>query len=135
MLGRLTKDPDLRYTQNNVPVCNFTLAVNRRFSKDSEQKADFVPIIAWNKLAEVCGNYFQKGRQVAVVGRIQTRTWDDNEGKKHFVTEVVAEEAYFADSKKSDNTGHGDAYEPQQDCPEYCPECGRPMEECECLPF
>jgi single-strand DNA-binding protein len=106
LMGRLTKDPDLRFTSvNNTPVCNFTLAVDRRFQRQGEERqADFIQIVVWSKLAEFCAKYFQKGRQVAVVGRIQTRTWDDNEGKRHYVTEVVAEEAYFADSKRSDST-------------------------------
>lgn len=104
LMGRLTKDPELRYTSNNTAVCSFTLAINRRFSKQGEERqADFIPIVAWDKLAEFCGKYFLKGRQVAVVGRIQTRTWDDNEGKRHYVTEVIAEEAYFADSKPDDS--------------------------------
>lgn len=104
LMGRLTRDPELRYTStNNTPVCTFTLAVDRRFARQGEEKqADFIPVVAWNKLAEFCGKYFQKGRQVAIVGRIQTRTWDDNEGKRHYVTEVVCDEAYFADSKKPD---------------------------------
>lgn len=104
LMGRLTKDPELRYTStNNTAICNFTLAIDRRFSKPGEERqADFIQVVVWSKLAEFCGKYFQKGRQVAVVGRIQTRTWDDTEGKKHYVTEVVAEEAYFADSKKGD---------------------------------
>jgi len=105
LMGRLTKDPEVRYTSNtNTAVCNFTLAIDRRFSRQGEERqADFIPIVVWSKLAEFCGKYFQKGRQVAVVGRIQTRTWDDNEGKRHYVTEVVAEEAYFADSKRNDD--------------------------------
>ena len=104
-MGRLTKDPELRYTStNNTAVCTFTLAVNRRFSKAGEERqADFIPIVVWDKQAEFCGKYFLKGRQVAIVGRIQTRTWDDNEGKRHYVTEVVAEETYFADSKPDDS--------------------------------
>lgn len=104
LMGRLTKDPELRYTSaNNTAVCSFTLAVNRKFSRQGEEKqADFISIVAWDKTAEFCSKYFQKGQQVAVVGRIQTRTWDDNEGKKHYVTEVVAEEAYFADSKRNE---------------------------------
>jgi single-strand DNA-binding protein len=102
LMGRLTKDPDLKYTANNTAVCKFTLAVNRRFSKQGEEKqADFIPIIAWSKLGEFCGKYFAKGQQVAVVGSIQTRSWEDNEGKRHYATEVIAEEAYFADSKKT----------------------------------
>lgn len=106
LMGRLTKEPEIRYTSvNNTAVCNFTLAVNRRFTKQGDEKqADFISIVVWSKLAEFCGKYFQKGRQVVVVGRIQTRTWDDTEGKKHYVTEVVAEEAYFADGKKGEGT-------------------------------
>jgi single-strand DNA-binding protein len=102
-MGRLTKDPELRFTSgNNTAVCSFTLAVDRRFKKEGEQKADFISIVAWTKLAEFCGKYFQKGRMVAVVGRLQTRTWEDNVGKKRYVTEVIADEAYFADSKKAE---------------------------------
>jgi len=97
LLGRLTKDPEIRYTQTNKAVCSFTLAVNRRFKKD---EADFINCQAWDKTAEFISKYMAKGQQIAVVGRIQTRTWDDNDGKKHYVTEVVAEEAFFADSKK-----------------------------------
>jgi single-strand DNA-binding protein len=106
LIGRLTKDPEMRHTStNNTPVSSFTLAVDRRFSRQGEEKqTDFIPIIAWNKLAEFCEKYFQKGKQVAVVGRIQTRTWEDSEGKKRYVTEVIAEEAYFADSKRGDGT-------------------------------
>ena len=99
LLGRLTKDPEIRYTQSNIPVASFTLAVNRRFAKEGEQQADFINIVAWNKTAEFCGKYFKKGSQIALVGRIQTRTYEDN-GTKKYITEVVAEEVYFADSKK-----------------------------------
>ena len=101
LLGRLTKDPEVRYTQtNNIMVASFSLAVNRRFAKEGEQQADFINIVAWNKTAEFCSKYFKKGQQVAVVGRIQTRNYEDDQRQKHYVTEVVAEEAYFADSKK-----------------------------------
>ncbi len=113
LMGRLTKDPELRYTGGNTTaVATFTLAVNRRFAKDGERKADFINIVAWDKTAEFCSKHFTKGLQVVVVGRIQTRTWDDNEGKRHYITEVVAEEAYIADRKKSGEDGqHGDAFE------------------------
>ena len=75
--------------------------MNRRFVKEGEDRqADFINIVAWGKTAEFCSKYFRKGMQIALVGRIQTRTYDDTEGKKHYVTEVVAEEVYFADSKK-----------------------------------
>jgi len=103
-MGRLTKDPELRYTSgSNTAVCSFTIAVNKRFQKQGEErKADFINCQAWEKSAEFISKYFQKGSQVAVVGRIQTRTWDDNDGKKHYVTEVVVEESYFTESKKSE---------------------------------
>jgi single-strand DNA-binding protein len=81
-------------------VASFTLAVNRRFAKEGEQQADFINCVAWSKTAEFVNKYFNKGQQVAVVGRIQTRNWEDDNGQKHYATEVVAEEVYFADSKK-----------------------------------
>jgi single-strand DNA-binding protein len=104
LMGRFTKDPELRFTAtNNIPVCSFTLAVDRRFAK-GEQQADFINCQAWQKTAEFISNYFYKGKQIAVVGRIQTRTWDDNDGKRRYATEVVVEEAYFTGSKeKSDS--------------------------------
>ncbi len=105
-MGRLTKDPDIRYTQtNNIMVASFSLAVNRRFAKEGEERqADFINIVAWNKTAEFVSKYFKKGQQVAVVGRIQTRNYEDDKGTKHYITEVIAEEVYFADSKKEGTT-------------------------------
>lgn len=103
LLGRLTKDVELRYTQtSNTAVASFRLAVNRRFAKEGEERqTDFLNIIAWNKLAETTANYLKKGMQVLITGRLQTRTWDDEQGIKHYVTEVVAEELDFIESKKS----------------------------------
>lgn len=102
LMGRLTKDPDTRYTQTtNTQVTNFTLAVNRRFAKQGEERqADFINIVAWSKAAEFVSKYFKKGQQVGVIGRIETRNYDDKDGKKVYVTEVIAEEVYFADSRK-----------------------------------
>ena len=101
-MGRLTADPDVRYTQTtNTCTTKFTLAINRRFVKEGEERqADFINIVAFGKTAEFISKYFRKGQQVAVVGRIQTRTWEDDQNQKHYVTEIVAEEVYFADSKK-----------------------------------
>lgn len=112
LIGRLTKDVDVRYTQTtNTLVANFTLAVNRRFTKQGEEKqADFINIIAWGKTGEFCSKYFSKGQQVAVVGRIQTRNWDDEQGQKHYVTEVIAEEVYFAGDKKNSFEGTNTTY-------------------------
>ena len=102
LMGRLTRDPEVRYTQtNNTLVASFSLAVNRRFARQGEERqADFINIVAWSKTGEFCSKYFKKGQQVGIIGRIQTRTWDDENSVKHYVTEVVAEEAYFADSKR-----------------------------------
>jgi len=106
LMGRLTRDPEVRYTQsNNTMVTNFNIAVNRRFTKQGEERqADFITIIAWSKLGEFCSKYFKKGQQVGIIGRIQTRNWEDEQGQKRYVTEVVAEEAYFADSKRDDDS-------------------------------
>lgn len=105
LMGRLTRDPDVRYTTtNNTMVVQFALAVNRRFAKEGEERqADFINIVAWDKTAEFCSKYFKKGQQVGIIGRIQTRNYDDKDGKKVYVTEVVAEEVYFADTKKEDS--------------------------------
>ena len=113
LIGRLTKDVEVRYTQtNNTMVAQFTLAVNRRFSKEGEQKADFINIVAWNKTAEFCNKYFKKGQQIGLVGRIQTRNYEKEDGTKVYITEVVAEEVYFADSnKETKEEQHGEAWE------------------------
>jgi len=102
LIGRLTKDPEIRYTEaNNIMVTNFNLAINRRFVKEGdERQADFINIVAWSKTAEFISKYFRKGQQVGIVGRIQTRNWEDEQGQKHYITEVIAEEVYFADSKR-----------------------------------
>lgn len=103
LIGRLTKDPEIKYTKtNNTTVTTFTLAVNRKFTKQGEeQQTDFINVTAYSKIAEFISNYFQKGQQIAIVGRLQLRNWDDDNGQKHYVTEVIAEETYFAESKKS----------------------------------
>ena len=109
LMGRLTRDPETRYTQtNNTVVASFSLAVNRRFVRQGEERqADFINIVAWSKLGEFCSKYFKKGQQVGVIRRLQTRTWDDDKGVKHYVTEVIAEEAYFADSKRDGEASTG----------------------------
>ena len=104
LMGRLTRDPEVRYTQtNNTLVASFSLAVNRRFAREGEQQADFINIVAWSKTGEFCSKFFKKGMQVSVIGRLQIRNYDDENGQKHYVTEVVAEEVYFADSKKDNS--------------------------------
>ena len=100
LIGRLTRDPELRYTGNNVPVATFSLAVNRTFTnQNGEREADFINIVVWRKQAENCKNYISQGSQVAVDGRIQTRNYEDNDGNKRYVTEVVADNVQFLDTK------------------------------------
>ncbi len=112
LMGRLTKDPEMRFTaNNNTPVASFTIAVDRRFSRQGEErKTDFFNIIAWSKQAEFCSKYFSKGLRVLVEGRIENRTWDDQEGKRHYITEVIADSCYFADSKREDGYNANTAY-------------------------
>ena len=110
LMGRLTRDPEVRYTQtNNTLVASFSLAVNRRFTREGDtQTADFINVTAWSKTGEFVSKYFKKGQQVAVVGRLQTRSWDDQNGQKRYATDVVAEEVYFADSKRNDDGSNFD---------------------------
>ena len=108
LLGRLVRDPELRYTQQGTPVCSFTLAVDRRFNRD---KTDYIRVIAWRNTAEFSANYFQKGSRIALVGSIQTRTWEDDSGKKHHEVEVIADSVYFAESKRDNQL------DMDEDCP------------------
>lgn len=104
LMGNLTRDPEMRTTQSQVPVCTFTLAVERRFkSQSGERQADFINVVAWRQQAEFVAKYFHKGSRMVVVGSIQTRTYDDKDGNKRTATEVVADEIHFGDSKKSDS--------------------------------
>lgn len=104
LLGRLTKDPEVKYTTNNTVYVNFSIAVRKRFKTEDGVDADFINITAWNKTAEFISMYFKKGMQIALTGRIQVRNYDDKDGKK-YITEVIAEEVYFVDTKiKGANT-------------------------------
>lgn len=108
LIGRLTRDPELRYTSSNVAVATFSLAVNRNFSNaNGEREADFINIVVWRKQAENVKNYLSQGSQVAVEGRIQTRSYDDNNGQKRYITEVVADNVEFLGSKNSSTPSNG----------------------------
>lgn len=108
LIGRLTKDPELRYTQSGTAVASFTLAVDRRFSNQSgEREADFINCVAWQKSAEFVANYFHKGKQMALEGRLQVRSYDGNDGQRRWVTEVVAEQIEFVGSKNDTGSGSG----------------------------
>lgn len=111
LIGRLVKDPEITYTTNKIAVCRFTIAVDRRFKSDNQPTADFIPVVAWRKTAEFVAKYFSKGNRIALTGQIQTRSWDDTAGNKHYVTEVVADNVEFCESKKSDEP-HKSAPEP-----------------------
>mgnify|MGYP001324564376 CR=1 FL=1 len=120
LIGRLTRDPELRYTPSGVAVAQFTLAVDRPFANQSGvREADFIPVVTWRQLAETCANYLRKGRLAAVEGRIQVRHYDNNEGRRVYVTEVVADNVRFLDSQRDESGGFGGrsaaASEPQKD--------------------
>lgn len=104
LLGRLTKDPEVRYTQseNMLAIARYTLAVDRRFKKEGQPSADFINCVAFGKSAEFAEKYMTKGRLFGVIGRIQTRNYENDKKEKVYVTEVVVDEQYFADSKKDD---------------------------------
>ena len=107
LIGRLTRDPELRYTGSNIPVATFSIAVNRNYSnQQGEREADFINIVVWRKQAENVKNYLTQGSQVAIDGRIQTRSYDDNNGQKRYVTEVVADNVEFLGSKNSSNNSN-----------------------------
>ena len=99
LAGRLVRDPELRYTQTGKAVVSFSLAVNRRFNHNQEQTADFIPIVVWDKLAEVCSKHLFKGSQVLIEGRMQVRNYEAQDGSKRYVTEVIAQELEFMGSK------------------------------------
>ncbi len=110
LMGRLTKEPEVRYTKSADPVavCRYTLAVNKSFKREGEPDADFINVVAFAKRGEFAEKYFKKGQMVSVVGRLQVRSWDNDEGKKQWSTEVVIDEQFFAESRASfENRGEG----------------------------
>ena len=114
LCGRLTADPELKQTTNGTAVVSFSLAVNRRYQSKSadgspaQQQTDFINVVAWRQTAEFISRYFRKGSALCITGSIQTRTWQDQQGQKRYVTEVVADEAMFVDSKNE--SGNAGAY-------------------------
>lgn len=113
LVGRLAQDPELRYTPNGVAVTNFTLAVNRRFTnQQGEREADFINIVTWRQLAETCANYLKKGRLVGVDGRLQIRSFENNEGRRIKMAEVVADTVQFLEpaSRRSGTAGEREPF-------------------------
>lgn len=127
--GRLTDDPELKTTPSGVSVTSFTVAVNRKIKKDGETVADFFNVQAWRQTAEFITKHFKKASSICVVGTLQNRNWTDNNGVKHYVTEIVADEACFVDSK-SDHQPSGDNMTPDE-IPPHFEEIGEDEE----LPF
>ena len=120
LIGRLARDPEVRYTQTGKPVATFALAVDRRFARNADNgqpTADFIPIVAWNKLAEICGNNLVKGRRISVEGRMQVRSYDAQDGSKRYVTEVVASDIEFMGLKPQHEGGYQPAAAPQSSAP------------------
>lgn len=109
--GRLTSDPEVKTTQSGTPVCSFSIAVNRRGAKDGQQQSDFITCVAWKERAELIGKYFHKGSSICIVGELQTRKWQDNNGNNRSATEVIVNEVCFVDSK-SDNHSASTTYMP-----------------------
>ena len=114
LMGRLTRDPELRQTATGISVCSFTLAVDRRFrNANGDRQADFIPIVAWRQQADFAAKYFKQGLKVVVIGQIQVRSWEDREGNRRYSTEVIADELEFAESKRSSDSYQnqsGDSY-------------------------
>ena len=111
LMGRLTRDPELRKTQSDTPVCSFSLAVDRDYKKDGEKKeTDFIDIVAWRATAEFVSKFFTKGRMAVVEGRLQIRDWTDKEGNKRRSAEVVADNVYFGDSRRDSDGSSGGNY-------------------------
>lgn len=108
LIGRLTRDPELRYTSSNRAVCQFTVAIDRPFTNQAsgQREADFINVVAWDKTGENVGKYMTKGRLIAVEGRIQTRNYENNEGRRVYVTEVIANNVQFLESRNAQNTNN-----------------------------
>lgn len=119
LIGRLTKEPELRYTPSGIAVCRFTLAINRMTKNEAQQQADFINIVTWRKQAENVANYLHKGSLAGVVGRIQTGSYDGQDGKKVYTTEVIAEQVQFLDSKSEHGNSNGTPAAAPQQQPQY----------------
>lgn len=116
LIGRLTKDPELRYTSNNIAVVSFTLAVNRNFTgQDGQNEVDFLPCVAWRKQAENIAKYVGKGSMVGVDGRIQTRNFEATDGTKRYVTEIVCDNTRFLDTRNASNPDSEETRQPFPD--------------------
>ena len=107
LMGRLTKDPEVKYTQQNLAVARYSLAVARRFQQKGQPEVDFINCVTFGKSAEFAERYLSQGKQIAIVGRIQVSSWENGNGQKQWSTEVIVEEHYFADSKAKETEENG----------------------------
>ena len=146
LIGRLTRDPEVRYAQGPQPkaVCNYSLAVNRSYHREGEPEADFINVVAFDKRGEWAGKYFQKGQQVAVVGELRIENYTDRDGVKRLAVKVIASEQHFADSKRETNQpeapGRGSLYPPAPQPQGYSTGCSPvegfdPVDEDDDIPF
>lgn len=120
LVGRLTKDVELRYTPSNVAVATFTLAVNRTFKNENgEREADFINCVMWRQQAENLANWAKKGALIGITGRIQTRSYDNQQGQRVYVTEVVAEQFQLLESRNSQGQSQGQTRQAQQETPDF----------------
>ena len=107
LIGRLTREPELLQTPSGVAVAKFAIAVNRRFAKEGRQNADFINCTAWRQQAEFICKYFKKGSMIAIVGSIQSRSWDGTDGKKQYATDILVDEVYFTGEKRNSSQSSG----------------------------
>ena len=135
LMGRFTRDPELRSTPQGISTCSFSIAVDRNFVRAGEErKADFINCVAWRQTAEFISKYFRKGSMVALEGSIQTRTWDDQDGKKRYATDVVVSQVYFAESKRDSQSAGEESFSQVADFGSL-PEPISPMGTDDDLPF
>lgn len=139
LIGRLTKDPELKFTTTGTAVTTFTVAVNRKYKREGQPEADFIPVVVWGKQAESTANYMSKGKLIGISGRIETRSYEAKDGTRRYVTEIIAEEVSFlewgdkssnANTSNNDNYGHGGFSQDQFATPDMTP-----MEDDEDIPF
>ena len=131
IMGRLTRDPELRMTQSQTQVASFTLAVDRDFGgrDGSERQTDFIDCVAWRQTAEFVSKYFSKGRMAVVSGRLQSRKWETREGEKRTSWEVVADNVYFGDSRRDGDSNESRTYTRDYEAPKSSPKASSPFED------
>lgn len=128
LIGNLSRDPEFKKTPNDISVCTFSIAINRKFANSSGQKeVDYINIVAWRGLADICSKYLQKGSKVAIVGEIQTRSYTDKNNVKKYITEIIADDVEFLNNKNKENTENISALE--------TPQGFTPLDNDEPLPF